>query len=198
MPLLVRCTKKNPAAWTGTASWLLFFFFPQVHSQRAGEEPARPPPQLSGKAERHRAARSRQLQAHDTRAAQQGQTFQQTKLFFGGGGSNPLCLSSSLALHFTRLFIFGSTTQFTGMTGISLHKQWPLATKWKSFKVAVGVFAYQKYKFGCILESPGTEKGYLRPFGIVCGHLVFFHVLVCITDKNLATQVSELTHPDLN
>jgi hypothetical protein len=52
-----------------------------------------------------------------------------------------------------------------------------------------GIFAYQKSKFGCILEGLGMENvgifyGYLIsfvdiwcivwPFGIFCGHLVYF------------------------
>jgi hypothetical protein len=38
--------------------------------------------------------------------------------------SNPLCLSSSTALHFSD-YSFWSTTLFTGMSGISLHMQLP-------------------------------------------------------------------------
>jgi hypothetical protein len=49
--------------------------------------------------------------------------------FFGGGVSDPLCLSSSSALHFFRLFFFGSITLFTRMTGNSLHMQWPLTSQ---------------------------------------------------------------------
>jgi hypothetical protein len=43
--------------------------------------------------------------------------------------SDPLCLSYSSALRFFRLFLFGSTTLLTGMTGISLHMQWPLTSQ---------------------------------------------------------------------
>jgi hypothetical protein len=43
--------------------------------------------------------------------------------------SDPLCLSSYLALHFFRLFLCGSTTLLTGMTGISLYMQWPLTSQ---------------------------------------------------------------------
>jgi hypothetical protein len=43
--------------------------------------------------------------------------------------SDPLCLSSSLALHFFPIILFWSTTLLTGMTGISLHLQWPLTSQ---------------------------------------------------------------------
>jgi hypothetical protein len=39
--------------------------------------------------------------------------------------SDPLCLSSSSALLF-QIILFGYTTLLTGMTGSSLHMQWPL------------------------------------------------------------------------
>jgi hypothetical protein len=40
-----------------------------------------------------------------------------------------LCLSSSSALHFFPIILFGSTTLLTGMTGNSLHMQWPLTSQ---------------------------------------------------------------------
>jgi hypothetical protein len=42
--------------------------------------------------------------------------------------SDPLCLSSYLALHFSN-YSFWSTTLLTGMTGISLHMHWPLTSQ---------------------------------------------------------------------
>jgi hypothetical protein len=42
---------------------------------------------------------------------------------------DPLCLTSSLALHFFPIIPFGSITLLTGMTGISLHMQWPLTSQ---------------------------------------------------------------------
>jgi hypothetical protein len=43
--------------------------------------------------------------------------------------SNPLCLSSSSALHFFLIILFRSTTLLTVMTRISLHVQWPLTSQ---------------------------------------------------------------------
>jgi hypothetical protein len=40
------------------------------------------------------------------------------------GVSNPLCRTSSLALHFFQLFFFLSTTLLTEMTGSYLYIQW--------------------------------------------------------------------------
>jgi hypothetical protein len=46
--------------------------------------------------------------------------------FLGGGISDPLCLSSSLARHSSRLFF---SCPPTGMTGISFHLQCPLTSQ---------------------------------------------------------------------
>jgi hypothetical protein len=43
--------------------------------------------------------------------------------------SDPLCLSSSLVLHFFLIILFGSTTLLTGMTSNSLHMQWRLTSQ---------------------------------------------------------------------
>jgi hypothetical protein len=43
--------------------------------------------------------------------------------------SDPLCLSSSSAHHFCPIILFGSTTLLTGVTGNSLHMQWPLTSQ---------------------------------------------------------------------
>jgi hypothetical protein len=42
---------------------------------------------------------------------------------------DPLCHSSSSALHFFWINIILSTTRLTRMTGISLHMQWPLTSQ---------------------------------------------------------------------
>jgi hypothetical protein len=46
--------------------------------------------------------------------------------FFFYWVSDPLCFSSSSALHFFQLLFLGPPPLLTGMTGISLHIQWPL------------------------------------------------------------------------
>jgi hypothetical protein len=67
-------------------------------------------------------------------------------------------------------------------------------------RVPDGLFSY---KFGYILEGLGMDKfgifnihleyftalwyTYFMAIRYVCGHLVFFHFLVCCTKKNLAT-----------
>jgi uncharacterized membrane protein YhfC len=43
--------------------------------------------------------------------------------------SDPLCLFSSLAHHCFPIILFWTTTLLTGMTGISLHIQWPLTSQ---------------------------------------------------------------------
>jgi hypothetical protein len=62
-----------------------------------------------------------------------------------------------------------------------------------------GIFSHQKSQFGSILEGVAKEDvclfwSILRPIGIFCGPLeyfmiilVYFPLLVCCTDKNLAT-----------
>jgi hypothetical protein len=59
-----------------------------------------------------------------------------------------------------------------------------------------GIFAYQKSKFGHILEGLGMEN-----VGIILGYLVYFMgiwyictVLVCCTMKNLATLFHSRNH----
>jgi hypothetical protein len=48
---------------------------------------------------------------------------------FGGGGQQPLVLLLLLGPPFFPIMLFGSTTLLTGMTGISLHMQWPLTSQ---------------------------------------------------------------------
>jgi hypothetical protein len=49
--------------------------------------------------------------------------------FWGGGGQQPLVPLLLLGPNFFPIVLFGSTTLFTGMTGISLHMQWPLTSQ---------------------------------------------------------------------
>jgi hypothetical protein len=44
-------------------------------------------------------------------------------------GHQPLVPLILLGLPFFPIILFGSTTLLTGMTGISLHMQWPLTSK---------------------------------------------------------------------
>jgi hypothetical protein len=58
--------------------------------------------------------------------------------------SNPLCLSSSSVLRFSLIILFGSITLLTGMTGISLHMQWPLTTQSHGRKTGADVMIFLK------------------------------------------------------
>jgi hypothetical protein len=52
------------------------------------------------------------------------------KFFFGGGVSeSPFAYPPPWPSIFP-IIHFGSTTLFTGMTGISLNMQWPLTSQW--------------------------------------------------------------------
>jgi hypothetical protein len=75
------------------------------------------------------------------------------------------------------------------------------STTWPSTRVSElpdALFSYQKSQFGSILEGLGMENvgmfvtiwNILRPFGIICGSLVYFvviwyifHVLVCLDQE---------------
>jgi hypothetical protein len=72
-----------------------------------------------------------------------GENIFQTKVVFFGGGSNPLCFSSSLADYsFLLIILFGSTTLLTWMTGISLHHAMtsdvPVPWQWQKFLFIFG------------------------------------------------------------
>jgi hypothetical protein len=47
--------------------------------------------------------------------------------FLGGGGQRPLVFSSSLVFHFSN-YSYLVQHPVTGMTGISMHMQWPLTS----------------------------------------------------------------------
>jgi hypothetical protein len=64
--------------------------------------------------------------------------------------SDPLCLFSSLALHFFPIFLFGSIALLTGMAGISLHMQLPLTSQWHGSKV-------HKH-YSCVQGKPGKQS----------------------------------------
>jgi hypothetical protein len=49
--------------------------------------------------------------------------------FFGGGSATPCASPPPRPSIFSRLFFFGSTALLTGMTGTSLHTQWPLTLR---------------------------------------------------------------------
>jgi hypothetical protein len=90
--------------------------------------------------------------------------------FLGGGVSNPLCLSSSLALHFSD-YSFWSTTLLTGKTGISLHMQWPLTSQSDEFDI----FGYFFQHLGILQLA--IRHGYVAPFKIVSKYLLVIHTM---------------------
>jgi hypothetical protein len=64
-------------------------------------------------------------------------TAQNTCFFIGGGGQRPLVPLLLLGLPFFSDYSFWSTTLLTGMTGNSLHMQWPLTSQLTAYKTHV-------------------------------------------------------------
>jgi hypothetical protein len=76
--------------------------------------------------------------------------------------------NQELRLHFFPIFLFGSTTLSTGMTGISLHMQWPLTSQ------------FHESEFSQESLHPG------RMF-LILGYVVFY------TDTKVHTQLKHRT-----